>query len=259
MLVIAAVFTVLGPGRSWADQIDLRQTANPRTVVIDGLDFSSSGLSPGMTYDAVKDQFDRISKASRAQWVETIPQSGAMFLNGTPNSASSKPYPVSLRLVEHLAGLNLRVWFANPTTGGTAVTIEEGMFFRAPSVKPSVDDFKRGLVERFGAPSSPSEASPLPDDVRTEKLIWNFDGAGRVLCDPGTCEIATAPNTLNTLPYLEKRLDRGLRVIVTASITTFPDDPVHVGAYNIIIEDLANEVLTLQEARKQLQAAIGKP
>ena len=250
---------VMLPRYSHAGQTDLRQTAQPAKQAYAGLDLSIDGLMPGMTYDAVKQRLDHLAATSKAQRVEIIPQAGTASLNGSSGSMSSKPFPTSLRLVEHLAGLNLRVWFATPATGGTATTIEEGMFYRSPMAKPATAEFKRSLAERFGPPSASTGDSLLPDGVRTEKLIWNFGGVGRIPCDRQACEIATAPNTLDTLPNLEKRLERGVCMIVTVSVSTYPDDPGHVGAYNVIIEDVASEVLTLQEARKQLEAAVGKP
>ena len=150
-------------------------------------------------------------------------------------------------------GDGLDITFSPPTIGSRVIGVISAHTFlnthSVPEHAPSVLELIARLRHEFGP-----QSSPQTDPAETRSMIWNFNASGMVPCTGDACSYAKPNVDLAEIPRLTQDLGRDHRLSILVTIRPYASDPKIVSGYVIILEDVANELLSLKEADRQLNA-----
>jgi len=211
--------------------------------------FELAGVRLGMTRDEVQ------ARAAQGD-VEGKPflDTATLSLTGPSAKVQSEPYLNRISIdIKPNAG-NLRVMFSVPSIGDRVVALAFIRLYSDLKAAPSVGEVLEQFEAKYG--KSVRVHLPAPDEWATRE-DWFFSATGPVPCGGSYC-LANAASGLHNIPRLIDSTSGGERVIVSVFLITHKADPTRVESVSVNIEDVANELLALTEARKQLEAALPK-
>ena len=215
-----------------------------------GAAFEVAGVRLGMLVDEVK---------LRAAQDDVQPPPnldfGTLSLSRRDKTVRSQPYLKGIEMNIVGGGGRLRVAFGAPSIGSRVVALDYGRFYHdvasAPTVASVLDEFERKYGKNVREHLSP------PHD-RATRENWFFSANGPVPCGGGYC-IAGVAADIDDIGRLRDSTTQGERVIVSVFVIAHKDDPNRAEAVSVEIEDVANELLGLTEAQKQLETALPMP
>jgi len=246
--------------------VALAPFVQPVAHVYPGVNSAFLGIELGMPYEAARTKLAELDHAKEGKVDRE--DNGALSIEHQGAIITSKPYPAWLRYLgstrdSTAPSRSLTLWFGTPATGSTVTGINRIIQYPT-GTGPDPAKAAQDLVQLFGPPSAASriqlDRSEWRDTISWEfgtSGSWMFKVSGLRTCSSGNCQPA-APVLLTSdrrLSSLEKQVDGGSQVLVTAIITSDPSDPARTLFVAVSMEDVLNEVLTLREARKQLEAA----
>jgi len=237
-------FPALADGVKIVQSASYREQSYPITL------FELSGVHLGMTRDEVQ------ARAAQGD-VDGKPflDTATVSLIGPSAKVQSEPYLQRTDLDIKADTGSLQIIFSIPSIGDRVVALAFTRLYSDLKTAPSVAEVLDQFEAKYG--KSVRVHLPPPHEQATREN-WFFSATGPVPCGGGYC-IADAASELSDIPHLIDGTSRGERVIVSVFIISHKADPTRVKSVFVNVEDIANELLALTEARKQLEAALSKP
>jgi len=211
--------------------------------------FDIAGVRLGMTSDEVRARAAQ-GDVDRKPFIKTE----TVSLIGSSAKVQSDPYVQTIRINLKPDAGSLRIMFSVPSIGDRVVAMAFMRLYSDVETAPSVTEVLNQFEAKYG--NSVRVRLPPPHE-QAMRENWFFSSTGPVPCGGGYC-IADSASELSDIPHLIDGTSGGERVIVSVFLLTHKVDPTRVESVFVNIEDVANELLALTEARKQLEAAMSK-
>ena len=226
-------------------QIDLVESVRPEPLLGVRQTLRVGGINLGMSVEEVAVYISHLTSSPKAIVTES-----ALSLEAEGKKITSQPYVSRLNTRD----LSYRVYFSAPTIGHRIVSVSNTVVFTEPEKALHVPQVIAELVATYGKPASQAEAAG------STYLTWNYGAQMTLSCLPSApCFYSKEPGRLPAIARLQRELDQDHRLVLSATIEANPDAAGAVQAYGVTLEDVGNELLSLQEAERQMLHAATVP
>lgn len=252
---VIAVFAVglIGAQSAFADQMTIKQTAQPKAFSYPGVSLDVYGLKLGMSEGALKKTISSFSN------YKLDPQVKTTFLQVKYKTVSMASQTFSLSMTaKDKNGGSITVFFGTPATGSKAVGIDRTLVF--PNVKdaPTMKQIYAALSRKYG-PVTKTELSSTKD-----LRLWVFQKSGLLASCPtedAYCNFAGQGYTPSITFYMgplfhhKQSYSDGNQVLIVANLASASEDSSRISKLVMIMSNESDKYISESSAWKQINAA----
>ena len=239
-----ALFAVvlLAASPASAEQVMLRQTAQPTVYRPSGRAVDVLGISPGMAPDAVRAILEK-----QYGDVNTIQENMGLEYRGVVVATQN----YITRMTARKGGDDIVVWFGTPTTGNSVVEVTRQLTFPNSTQAPFLAEVRKSMTDHYGPPAF---TGPAVATGEVELMAWSYKGDQPSGCQLSSCRADFSEGlTVPDMPNYQRALRRGHDLTIIGMILAGMTDPNRASSVVNTVSDAATKERTLEAAIKQMQ------